>query len=65
MQGAASGVVKINSLSGRLIDQKTVTGNATSFNYSTRRLASGTYIVSVETEGKQLSTEKIIIKFYN
>jgi hypothetical protein len=62
LQGAASGVVKINSLSGRLIDRKTVTGDATSLNYSTHRLASGTYIVSVETDGKQLSSEKITIK---
>jgi hypothetical protein len=62
LQGATTGVVKIISLSGELIDQKEVNGNADSFNYQTRRLTRGAYIVSVEAQGKQLSTEKIIIR---
>jgi hypothetical protein len=61
LQGAETGTVVINSLSGKLIDRQTVKGDAASFNYSTRRLASGTYVVSVEANGKQLSSEKIIV----
>jgi hypothetical protein len=62
LREATTGVVKIHSLSGELIDQKYVNNSSTILNYYTRNLIPATYIVSIESQGEKLSSKKIIVK---
>ncbi len=62
LQGASAGNLCITDLSGKIVDKLRIQGNENSIQYQTNKLLSGTYIFTIEVNGKQLSQEKIIVK---
>ncbi len=62
LQGATTGNITISNLSGKMMDKISISSEQKLFRYSTTKLNPGTYVVSVEANGQQLSSEKIIVK---
>lgn len=62
LQGIPDGVLHVFDMQGKQITEEKISGNETSFRLDTNAFQSGMYVVSISSEGKQLSSEKILVE---
>ena len=62
LQGAKEGLLQVFDMQGKLVAKENIKEDNGSFRLETAAFQSGTYIVSISSAGKQLSSEKIIIE---
>ncbi|MCC8147017.1 MAG: T9SS type A sorting domain-containing protein [Bacteroidales bacterium] len=62
LQGNRTGYISILDMNGKKVAGKKVTDNQVNCRFSTNGLTPGMYIVTVDTAGKPLSSEKILIE---